>query len=443
MAPCRNEVRPCLLLAAAVALAHANGLAGVFQFDDYKVIVANPVVHGWHGWLADLGHGIRPLLKLSYLLNWLSGAGTPGFHAANLLIHFGNALLLFRLARRFLTPGLDRSAADRIALFAALLFAVHPVHTEAVTYICGRSSSLMTLFYLAGLLVHLESGEGNPGFRRGVLVPLAFLAAVACKETAVTFPLALLFWDVCEGRTLSQGIRRQLPTLLLAVAVTAAMVGHPAYRAMLVNSAGLHSLSTNLSTAVGAGSYLLRQWLWPVHLNIDPDLRPITTVGKVLPQMTVLAALAVVSWLQRRQRPWLLLACGWAFLHLVPLHLLLPRQDIANERQLYLAGIGLFLAFAAETGRMPRRRWTIAAAGLLLTLTLLTALRNRDYGSEIALWESTARLSPGKARVHNNLGYAYMLAARTAEARREYEAALAIDPAFLLARDNLRALARP
>src|SRR5918912_982016 len=95
-------------------LAYVNSFRGAFQFDDFTVIVQNAGVHSFPAWLHDLGSGIRPLLKLTYLLNWLSGPGPAGFHAANLLIHLANTLLLYFLARKFLGSAAPALAAAGI-----------------------------------------------------------------------------------------------------------------------------------------------------------------------------------------------------------------------------------------------------------------------------------------------------------------------------------------
>ncbi len=146
----------------------------------------------------------------------------------------------------------------------------------------------------------------------------------------------------------------------------------------------------------------------------------------------------VMCW---RRRPWISFALAWAMAHLIPLYLLLPRLDIANERQMYQAGWPLFLALSIELAfLMDGRRLRLAAAALLVALATLTVLRNQAYTSEIALWEDTVTQSPNKARVHNNLGYAYMQAHRSDEARREFNAALRLDPNQYKAFYNLQKL---
>ena len=436
--------RPAVLawLACVVLACYANSLSGAFQFDDYKVIVDNPEVQSWAAWLASLGHGIRPLLKLSYTLNWTSDLGLTGFHLVNLTVHLGNAWLVYLLAQTFSQSQAQREGLAYVPLITALLFAAHPIQTEAVTYVCGRSSSLMTLFYLAGLMACAsDRGQYNKS-RLYLLTPLLFVAALAVKETAVTFPFALLLWELACGGDWRSAIRRQWPNWVVLLCAATFFLLNEAYGSQIQRSAAFNSVQGNAATQLRAVAYLLRQWVLPLWLNIDPDL-PLQRdfAGSAWPLMFFVFAmvLMLVCW---RRRPWIGFALAWLVLHLVPLYLLLPRLDIANERQMVLAAWPLYLALGTELAlRLEARTLKIASAALLLTLGTLTVLRNQVYVSEIALWQDTAEKSPHKARVHNNLGYAYQLAQRDDEARREFTLALQIDPQEVKARYNLQRLA--
>jgi tetratricopeptide (TPR) repeat protein len=179
----------------------------------------------------------------------------------------------------------------------------------------------------------------------------------------------------------------------------------------------------------------------PLWLNIDPDLPLLHRLSEAAWPLTisiVLLGLMIACW---RRRPWISFALGWAILHLLPLYILLPRIDIANERQLYLAAWPLLLALAIElTLILEGWKWRIAVAGILITCIALTVSRNQAYQNEISLWEATVAKSPNKARTHNNLGYAYLLAQRKEEARRELTVALRLDPQLYQAQYNLRRL---
>lgn len=436
---CCNPVFAAVLMLCAVGVSYANAFWGVFQFDDFNVIVNFPRVHSWSAWWLDLQHGgIRPLLKLSYTFDWTMGLGAAGFHITNVFIHLCNTCLVWLLARRFITH--HRELHDQLAvpLLVALLFAVHPVHTEAVTYICGRSIALMTLFYLAGLLAYVEGRAQDNKTCLHVITPLFMLLALGVKETAVTFPLALLLWELYSKGSLRSALRYQWSSWMLALLGAVFFLAHDGYLSLVEISAGLNSLQGNTATQTQAFVYLLRQWLFPLWLNIDPDLRVVHDFAGLLPQVMVLVAVIALMLLTLRRRPWVSFALAWAILQLFPLYLLLPRLDVANDRQLYLVSWPLALAVVAELSlRLTPGISRLGIALLLVALASLTVLRNQDYQSEISLWEATVRHSPNKARVQNNLGYAYWLGGRAEEARVAFTTALQLDPKYYQARYNL------
>jgi tetratricopeptide (TPR) repeat protein len=434
----RSNLFAFTLLLGAVCISYANSFGGAFQFDDFNVIVNNPRVHSWSAWWMDLRHGIRPLLKFTYTADWTMDLGVAGFHLSNVLLHLCNTWLVWVLTRHFAANHQALRALPALPLLAALLFAVHPVHSEAVTYICGRSSALMTLFYLGGLLFYVAGKMHDKQFYLHVLAPLCMLFALGVKETAVTFPAALLLWELYSGGSIKSALRVQWSSWLLLLAAAIFFVVHAGYLAQVETSAGLNSLQGNLATQTMAFAYLLRQWLFPLWLNIDPDLHVAHSFAGLLPQATLLPAVILAMLLTWHRRPWLSFALAWMLLQLFPLYVFLPRLDVANERQLYLASWPLALAFMAELSLWLRpATLKLSVALLLLAMASLTLLRNQDFRSEISLWEATVQRSPGKARVQNNLGYAYMLGGRAEEARAAFTSALQLDPNYYQARYNL------
>ncbi len=416
-----------LLLAAALA-AYANAFGGSFQFDDFNVIVRQPAVHSLAAWW-DSMPGIRPLLKLSYALSWSAGGGTLAFHAVNVALHAANVLLAWAILRELWSR--MGVAEVRMAAFAgALLFALHPAHTEAVTYISGRSVSMMAFFYLASVLAYLR---GAPRW----LSPALFLAALATKEVAVTLPLALLLIEALDQRRpfeLRAALKRQwLHWAALGVGLLA-IAALPRYREMLETSLALRGLTEQLALQAAAIARHAGVLTLAVAPNIDPEVPFVPTVLGV----AILAAIAVGLALLRIQ-PWYAFALLWFFLHLAPTNSLLARADAVNDRQLYLASIGPLALAGLAIALMPRWR----AAPIIVAAAMLgvaTVARNQDYRSEVALWSDTTRKSPGSARAWNNLGYAFQLEGRREEARTAYERALALDPEDIKARINRRGL---
>jgi tetratricopeptide (TPR) repeat protein len=438
-----KRLSPFLLLAGAVAVVYLNSFRGVFQFDDYNVIVDNGGVHAWGAYFARLPRGIRPLLKFTYTLNWTSGLGLFGFHLVNVLLHAANAVMLFLLASRIGGPSVTRFAA----LLPALLFAVHPVQTEAVTYISGRSVSLMAFFYIGSLLAWLRGRERGSRFLLYAASPILFLLAAASKEVALTLPFALVLCESCrrERAGWKEALRAQAVHWVLLFSLVALFLAHAGYGRLLEACFDIRGIAVNLYTQVHGIAFLLSRLFLPHALNIDPEF-PVFSGGSyvLLPDALLLAALLAAGIVGLKHRSMSGFGIFWFFLHLLPTNSFIPRLDVANERQLYLASWGLFLAVAAGAdlarGKWGARRVTAVATVLILALCVLTVSRNMVYGSEVALWEDSARKSPGKARAWNNLGYAYQQAGRFRDAEAAYLRALRVDPGYALARGNLREL---
>ncbi|MDP2827965.1 MAG: hypothetical protein Q8O37_05100 [Sulfuricellaceae bacterium] len=476
----RSDPARIAILLLATLLAYVSSFHGVFQFDDYNVIVDNSRIHSLSAWWQHV-IGIRPLLKLSYALNWISGLGVSGYHAVNLAIHCANAVLAYLLLKRFpasdvnchgetppqimthrfamtvsLSPcslpegerdvgSLREFYANRAgdaAFIAALLFALLPVQTEAVTYISGRSVSFMALFYLAAMLAYAQGNRSNKVFSL-----LLFVAALLVKEVAVTLPLALLLWEKARGTSTSLAFRRTLPHWLLLALAGLLLLALRDYVNFFTSSFSLRSITDNLMTQLHAVTWLLMRLFALWGHNIDPDLPLIRHwTPLLLAEATLLAGLLFTGFRQNVIRPWLGFGILWLLLHLLPTNSLVPRLDVANERQLYLASIGacFMLANGFVTLRSSRPAWrvwlNVALTGWLVLLALATLSRNLDYRSEVALWEATVTHSPAKARPWNNLGYAHALAGDTDRARLAYGKAIHLKPDYALALQNLAAV---
>ncbi|MBP2673377.1 MAG: Tetratricopeptide 2 repeat protein [Deltaproteobacteria bacterium] len=448
---------PAALL-AAVLLGYANSFSGAFQFDDFNVIVDNPSVHSLSSWLDGASKGLRPLLKLTYALNWTSGLGLFGFHLFNGTIHAANTCLVYLLSRRLIPGGKDApgAAAETGPFLAALLFAVHPVQTEAVTYISGRSMSLMAFFYLGSLSAYARGVETNGRTLLWLVSPALFLLALLTRETAVTLPAALLLWESVTGggRTRWPEIaRRQAAHWMLLSCALAFFLVHPAYRNTWGAAFASQDPWRSVLAQVQGAAYLLSRLAMVHRLNIDPDLPvPQGLTPAIAAEGLLLLSLLAAGIAARRKAPVAGFGILWFFLHLLPTNSIIPRLDIASERHLYLAGWGIFLAVGAGAGklsaaggrkgsRVPASKWVPAAAVLAAILMGgYTIARNRSYRSEVALWESTVRLSPAKARAHNNLGYAYQLSGMREKAIASYREALRLDEGFRKARGNLATL---
>ena len=418
------------ILLLAVLLAYANAFGAAYQFDDFAAILANPATQSLAGWRQALPV-IRPLLKLSYALTAELGGGAIAVHATNIAIHAANACLLWALWRRWLprlAPTLER--VDPAALLGALLFALHPAATEAVTYASGRSISLAAAFGLAALLADDVARAQSSHRVLAWAGPALFALALAVRETALVIAAMPLLRAWACGESLRVELRRSHRYAYVLIAAALAAIATPGYHVFFGVSFATRDLAAQVTSQVLAHGYLISHPLIG-RTNVDPDLRvpavwsPMLSAGALL-----LGALVAAMFLARRRRPWLAFAIGWYFLQLAPANSLLPRLDLANDRHLYLALAGPALALACLLVRLRARRLAGAAAlALCTTLALATLHRNADYRSETALWRATVRDSPRKSRAWLNLGYAHRLDGDLAEAAVAYRCALLLDPA--------------
>lgn len=447
------------VLSFVVIIVYLNSFFGEFQFDDYNVIVENPLVHTWNAWAWDVSTGIRPLLKFTYMLNWISGLDLLGFHVVNITIHTINTLLFYFLSLKFMERHPDVALNKykyKIAFITALLFGIHPVQAEAVTYISGRSTSLMAMFYLGCLLTYIHGAGLNKRFYLYVMSPVLFIMSVAVKEIAVTIPAAMLLWEVCCSNRLKWRdiARYQVIHWMILVVAGIALAIHPVYSDLLMYGFDKRSLSVNLLTQINGVTYLLSRLIFINRLSIDPDL-PVIYEWNVLViiELLLLVSLLVIGVLGIMRmrcfysRPWIGFGILWFFLHLIPTNSIVPRLDVANERQLYMAVWGLFFATVIELSliKLLWQRYFNIGIGLVMVVVLLLAYstisRNHTYRSEVALWKDTVSKSPANARAYNNLGFAYYLEGRHREARNAYNKSLKLRPDYGLAKNNLRVLA--
>ncbi|HEY7723774.1 MAG TPA: hypothetical protein VH880_00460 [Anaeromyxobacteraceae bacterium] len=440
-----ERLSPWVLLAAAGA-AWTTSFLGGFQFDDFRAVVGDPRVQSLGAWWRSMP-GIRPLLKLSYAANHASGLGLAGFHAVNLAAHGAAALLAFALLRR-LEARLGAARGERAgaaALLGALIFALHPVQVEAVTYVSGRSASLSGALALGSALAFVAGRDaGRPALHR-VVSPLLLAASLCVKEVAVVLPAALLLLERARKGPAPwrEALRATAPHWAVAVAAAAAMLAAAPYRAMAERSLALRPPLANLLTQAEASAWLAGQLVRLDRLNADPALPAVAApTARSIAALAAVAAGAAAGAALLRRKPAAAAGALWFLLWLAPQGWVLPRPEPASERQLYLAILGPAWALGRWVAGRGRGAAPRLAAGLALAAGLgaATARRSLVYVDEVTFWSDVVRKAPGSARAHANLGHALALACRRAEAEASLALALALDPGQFRAAANLRLL---
>jgi tetratricopeptide (TPR) repeat protein len=432
------------LIVLAAAAAYYTSFGGVFVFDDVQAIVENPTIRRLSsealspppGGLTVSG---RPVLNLSFALNHaISGLKPWSYHAANLLIHALAGLVLFGLVRRTLQLPLVATRwpgeGPQIALAVALLWTVHPVQTQAVTYIVQRAESLMGLFYLLTVYAFLRgtATEHRPWGWFALAVAVCLLG-MGTKEVMATAPLMVFLFDrTFVAGSFGEAWRRRWP-VHLALAATWLVLAW-----LVIGNAGGNRGGTAGFGSAGWGSYALTQFeavtrylalaVWPQPLVFEYGVLRVQSVGEVLPWVPGVAVLVVGTWWALWRRPVAGFLGAW-FLGILATTSLVPgvHQMIVEHRMyLPLAAVLVVVVLGLRVA-LGRFAWWLVG-GLVVAGTVLTARRNCDYHSVIGIWADTVAKRPANANARNNLGNALADAGRVEAAVSEYEAALALDP---------------
>jgi tetratricopeptide (TPR) repeat protein len=446
-----------LLLAAA---AYARVLDGEFQLDDLRAVPVGPAAADLAAALRRLPgalvHGGRPVADLTFALDRAAGGAAPrAYHATNLAIHLGAVVLAYAFTRKVLRLA-GAAAGTWTALAVAGLFALHPLQSQAVSYVVQRSEALASGLYLLALLFLLDAERPGRGWRSagGLAGGLAaFALALGAKVVAVTLPAAwlLLAWMVPgeEGRKDLASWPRRLALMAPVVAV-AVVIGLGALRGLRGQASagfdvpGLSPTSYFLSQWKVVATYL-RLLAWPSGQNLEWDVPVarsladpgVAASGAALAALLVGAA-ALFAWSRRRQGAGAAagrvasFGVAWFFLLLAPTSSVVPLDDLLMEHRVYLASWGILAAACAGGERLlARLRWRPAAAAALVvalwgTLALALHRRNAAWETRLAMATDSVAKSPGKPRVHVNLGQALAERGDLDAAIREYRLALAL-----------------
>jgi tetratricopeptide (TPR) repeat protein len=417
-------------IAAAVYLGfqvYAPSLHGPFVFDDrdqpYCLPGFSNLIWPWIG-------GGRPLLMFSYWLNRQMGNDPFGFHVVNVILHILNSLLVFLIVRKLLQRSDSQNrSSDLLGACAAAVFLLHPVQTESVAYIAGRSECLSVLFFLAAFAVFLYRRPAGASWAAAIAILILFAAAVASKEHTLALPAVFLLTDYYwnPGFFLA-GIRRNWRiylALALAGACGAVIVARVLARA---RSAGFGIQAFTwyqyFFTECRAFFVYLRLFLFPSGQNADwdfPASRNILDHGAIVALLAIVLLTGAAIYFRRRYS---LASYGFLIylLLMAPTSSFLPIQDPLAERRLYLPMLGLLMVAAAAVRglRASPFKLAVVSGGIALVLATLTYRRNQLWANDIALWEDTVRKSPGKPRAHFQLAFAYYADGRCQEAVAQY-----------------------
>ena len=430
-----------VVLVVVLSAVYARSLNAPFVFDDLASIPDNPSIRSLSTALFPPGDGVtvqgRPVLNLSFALNHAFGGLAPiGFRLTNLVLHAGAALLLFGIVRRMLArsalgPGYV-DAATPIASAIALLWAVHPLHTGAVTYVVQRAESLMGVFYLLTLYAFIRSLDAGHRRRWSLLAVGACLLGMGTKEVMVSAPVMVVLFDRFFVAASWREVWDRRRGFHLALASTwillAALVATTGFRGG-TSAGGMGFERVDLwATQPRAVVTYLQLAVWPAPLIFDYGTWPVAGAGDVVPYALVVAALiGATLWAWRRGHP---LAYGglWFLAILAPTTLMVGTRQTVAEHRMYLALVPLVVVFGVLLFRGLKTIGLAITGVVAIALAAVTLDRNGDFRDPLTLWSDTVAKQPDNFWARNNLGIALTEAGRPAEALVQYERALRLQP---------------
>jgi len=424
-----------------------------FTFDDVGIIKNRELYHSLARWREILVSAwwtntlYRPFTALTLAANWSASGGAPWvFHLTNALLHAAASVLVFLLARRLLTP--------EGALAAALLFAVHPVHVEAVANVVGRAEVLATLFAVAAVLAYMSDNElaanGDQSSLRRYATTFGVLActllALASKESAFALPGLFLLADWVAGRTrgsrLGDEVRRHW---LLWAGTLVLSVGWLVWRAEVVRDLTGTEVAPGLEDLGMAGRAMVmlpfvlqyvRLLFFP--LKLSPDYSPNYTAAStsltpagVLAIAVLLAGVAVVV-VARRRAPVVSFALMWiAATVFIIANVIAPTGVLLAERTLYLPSVGavFLVGWGLEMLRARAPRGAVAAFGVLFAAAAFRAVaRNPVWQNNDVFFQSLVKDAPGSYRAEWTEAMLSAERGDSVESERRLRRAIMIEP---------------
>jgi protein O-mannosyl-transferase len=410
-----------LALGVLILTAYANTLFSPFNFDDQALLHhMNSSISYYNFWPVRYRHVIYFSFKLNQSL---SGLNSLSYHLTNILFHFLSSatilLIAFKTFRK--RTQWEGKAALGLAITITFLFALHPLHTEAITYLSGRASGIGGFFFLLSLLFFIMGSERGRDLNIPLFYSLALLTfglALLSKETTLTFPLTAILYDLCFMR--NENWRPFKGRLLFIYFPIFVFIGAFFFFAPMISNLALRWLgkvdidyALTQSRIIG---YAFKVFIFPINLTFDYDFPPHWAELRFVPILIWLFVLFAVIKNFRKISPVVTFALLWFLITLSPTNSFLPRTDLLSERNLYLPSIGpifliaygfYYLFFKKLEGRLSKQGMALLVTLFLIMGSLLIS-RNSVYRTNILLWEDTYNKSPSDLKVLHNLSHFYL-----------------------------------
>jgi len=439
-----------LVLTGILFLTYANGLNTPFQSDDERHILLNPNINNVHYYLNSKFITYRHINNLTFALNYQWGQQNPfGYHLFNLLLHICTVTLVFFITSITIKNSTEwgKQAALKISAITALLFGLHPIHTETITYISGRPGGLAALFFFFSLLMFILGGLNKrkvTSFLFYILALITFFMAVLSKEVAVTLPIIWLLYDIClmKGENWKPfRARLGFYAVFPILAILAYLQSPFAFTAMgdLLKKINFSLVWIQLDIL----KHPLKLFLFPFNLTFEYDFKTQVMWGSLMVSLILLVAVLFLVIKKFYLKSAILsFSTLWFLITLAPTNSVMPRTHLFSERNLYVPyfGLSLFVAVILYLVFFKERKNWIGISLILaigLSFSSLVVKRNQAYALPSSLWADTFQKTPHKLSVGKTLSIHYLMEGKYPEALKTLNALLKINPGLYDVHQNM------
>ena len=455
----------CLVVFIIAIAVYANTLKGDFIWDDEYLILKNSQVksfkHFGNVFSTYVGYGseninnfYRPIQEISNMIDYAIWGEKPfGFHLTNIILHALVSVMVF-IFLFCLTKNIMASGA------AAVFYAVHPVHTEAVAYIAGRADSLYAFFMLLSLVLFIKSADKvRTGLNDRKLYALSivfFILSLLSKELAITMPIIVFLYTFYFVRGTDDN--KYYRILKWRWGIYAIIVGEYVYlrlTALNFSSIAPPSVFAKIPLVLRFVTFLrsvfiyLRLLVFPADLHMERTIRISKSLFEPTAALTIAAIIFLIVLARKTYKTNKLISFAilWFFISLIPLSNIVPINSFLAEHWIYVASIGPFLLFGmgiswlykkiSPRGKLPVTVFFTILAILIGLYARVTVLRNTDWKDEISFFNSALKYHPRNARLYLNLGNTYFEKRDIDKAIEQYKKAIEIDKNYAVAYGNI------
>ena len=444
-----------LLVSVAGFLVYFNSLNGEFQFDDEWAIVSNSFLRAIRNFF-DFNYWLnvqkRPVAFFSFALNYLfNGYNVEGYHLINLSIHILTGITVYGFIKELIRTRKIKYGSENnkylLPVLAAFVFILHPIQTQAVSYIVQRMASLATLFYILACFSYLRARRitNNDGVSIRavlyyVLTGLSVYAAIFSKQNAITLPLMIMALELYFVRDGNGKVNYGFLSAIIFTVLLAISFVLPHSQVPLQETTQI-SRTVYFMTQILVIMKYFQLLIIPVGLNVDHHFKLVQSFGMNESLSFffcfVLCVFIFIFFKQMRLHSFVIF---WFFLTISVESSFIPIKDVIAEHRLYLPMFSFSLVLAYVLKKMIDRYSVYAKIFTIVLLILyagLTVARNQVWQSKIALWSDTVKKSPFKPRPHNNLGHALVLQDSVSQAKTHFKRAIELNDTYHEAINNL------